>query len=536
MSELLTLLEPECVFLLRSGRYADALALTTSADLFKHSQRLRYFRAFAAMRLGRFVDALRWIQADPAITPILRRLEIEILCAFRRHREVVDRIQQSFEQFPQHAADFAFFSINELVFQRAFFEARYVIEHASKLLQQHQPGGVEDFREKRKYIDDTEESLGRVLLDPQYDLMQVGRRLSGIDVPCIKWNHVIAGEFGAVTAQVTDCFATMVSALRPAGLSIFYVSPSRSPVSIGDLPGPKSTSGFVLQGVQLTDVNGTPNLSARDGIIFPQLAARGSTTNAGFCVTGRGRDQIVRPKGFVLPPLGDVGYFNAVLNGLFGMLIWLRFFSDMPLLIPPGYNAILKDYARLLEAAPNSLVWDHDCEAYALNVGLTVFNEGRSIDAASLSMFQQLVSQFLLPKLPPARVSERIYISRRKARQRRLETEVDLETKLAAMSFSILYFEDLSPGEQIMACAQARIVVAPHGAGLTNLAFSKNLDLLVELIPQSYHVRGFENLARQLGANYVGVFGQSRPGADMTELSWSVDPDAIVTIVAALLV
>lgn len=533
MDQPLTQLEPECVALLSAGRYADTLDRLAHVNARDLSPRLRYLRAFTAMRLDRLVDALRWIQADPAVTPILRRLEIEVLCAFRRHREVVARIAQSFEHFPQGAADLAFFSLNELVFHRAFFEARFVIEHASDLFRKYQPGHLEDFQEKRKYVDDTEATLDKVLFDPRYDLIQVKRRLSGIDLPRVGWNQVTAGQLGTAAAQVTDCLAGVAVPSRPPGTSIFYVSPSQDPIAMSNLPDPKPTSGFVLRDVLLTDVNGTINLAVRDGIIFPQLTARGSTTNAGFCITDLGRNRIGYGKGFVLPPLGDVGYFNAVLNGLFGILIWICFFSDMPLVIPPGYNAILKRYAELLEINPNRLIWDYDCELYAFDVGLTFLNEGRHMDAVSLATFQQLVGQLLIPKLATVPVSDHIYISRRKARQRRLETEAELELALEKMGFRVVYFEDISPSEQIMVCAHARVVVAPHGAGLTNLVFSANLDLLIELIPESYHVRGFENLAQQLGAQYVGILGQSHAGSDMADLSWSVDVDAVAAIVGA---
>lgn len=518
--------------LLTDGKHDAALSLIARVEA-PLPQRLRHFRALAATRAGKTIDALRWIQADPEMTPVLRRLEIEVLCSFRCHRAVVDRIKQSFEQFPENAVDFAFFAVNELVFHRGFFEARYVVDQVVSLLRVRQPGVIQDMREKEKYIDDTESLLDRILFDEGFNLIPVSRRFVGLDIPRLSWSELVSRNIRTSCAQVPNCFGSRPIVGRPVGSSTFYVSPSRAPVQRPELPLPKPTMALVLEDIELTQIYGITNFATLNGQIFPQLTARGSTTNAGFCVTRRGIERTICSEAFILAPLGDVGYFNAILNGLFGILVWKESFSDVPLVVPSGYNPVLKQYCRLLAIEEASVIWDANCESFTFKRGITLFNEGRSIDSASLLTFQSLSRKFLIENLGPAQGSTLVYISRRQARQRRLETEPEIEAILAALGFSIVCLESVTPSEQIQVCESAQIIVAPHGAGLTNIIFSSNLKVLIELTPDTYHVRGFENLARQLGSQYIGIMGQSRVGTDMANLAWVIDPETVADIAKA---
>ena len=66
---------------------------------------------------------------------------------------------------------------------------------------------------------------------------------------------------------------------------------------------------------------------------------------------------------------------------------------------------------------------------------------------------------------------ERIYISRSKARYRRVLNEQELLPILAEYGFSIVYLEDCSVDEQVSIMKFANIVVGPHGTGLDNLLY-----------------------------------------------------------------
>ena len=106
------------------------------------------------------------------------------------------------------------------------------------------------------------------------------------------------------------------------------------------------------------------------------------------------------------------------------------------------------------------------------------------------------------PTLSP----ERIYISRSNA-SRALSSEAQLEDLLAADGFAIIHPETLSWSEQIFLFQNARVVVGPHGAGLSNLVFSPPGAVLVEITNGHHYNRCYEWLCHVAGHHYVPVSG-----------------------------
>lgn len=96
--------------------------------------------------------------------------------------------------------------------------------------------------------------------------------------------------------------------------------------------------------------------------------------------------------------------------------------------------------------------------------------------------------------------SPKIFISRRKAFSRRIMNETDVIKALSKLGFVDYVLEEMSFVEQVKLFAQAKIVVAPHGAGLTNIIFAQNLTV-IELISSSVPL-SFANVARGLGFRY----------------------------------
>ncbi|MCG8442173.1 MAG: glycosyltransferase family 61 protein, partial [Caulobacterales bacterium] len=74
-----------------------------------------------------------------------------------------------------------------------------------------------------------------------------------------------------------------------------------------------------------------------------------------------------------------------------------------------------------------------------------------------------------------------VYVSRDKA-SRKIANEEEVMAALTGEGFKKFFLEDLTVAEQIRAFAGADIVVAPHGAGNTNIIHSRHA-ALVELLP-----------------------------------------------------
>jgi capsular polysaccharide biosynthesis protein len=108
------------------------------------------------------------------------------------------------------------------------------------------------------------------------------------------------------------------------------------------------------------------------------------------------------------------------------------------------------------------------------------------------------------PASPQPDSAERIYISRRETYRRPMRNEEALEQELVARGFSIVRLEELRLSQQIEKFRSAKLVVAPHGAGLANLVFCKEGTLVYEMLPQ-HNVRStFFHLAQYHNLQYHG--------------------------------
>jgi capsular polysaccharide biosynthesis protein len=114
-----------------------------------------------------------------------------------------------------------------------------------------------------------------------------------------------------------------------------------------------------------------------------------------------------------------------------------------------------------------------------------------------------LLTEFTAPLLE--RVGgqgERLYITREKAGRRRVSNEAELCRLLEARGFRKVHAEELSWREQINAFAQAKVIVAPHGAGLANLVFCQPGARVVELFNRAYVNPCFGRLAALKALDY----------------------------------
>ncbi|MBC8010793.1 MAG: glycosyltransferase family 61 protein, partial [Burkholderiales bacterium] len=84
---------------------------------------------------------------------------------------------------------------------------------------------------------------------------------------------------------------------------------------------------------------------------------------------------------------------------------------------------------------------------------------------------------------------------------------------LAARGFATVCLEELGWAEQIAVFRRARVVVAPHGAGLANLAFCAPGTRVVELVGRAYFNPVFWRLAALRGLDYRPVLARAEGGA-----------------------
>ncbi|TQL69432.1 uncharacterized protein DUF563 [Nocardioides albertanoniae] len=95
----------------------------------------------------------------------------------------------------------------------------------------------------------------------------------------------------------------------------------------------------------------------------------------------------------------------------------------------------------------------------------------------------------------------RVYLSRARS-VRSFANEAAVEEMMAGLGFAIVYAEELSVAEQARVFGAVDIVVAPHGAGLTNLVFCRPGTRVVELFPDTYVKPDFYLRSKHLDADY----------------------------------
>jgi len=105
-------------------------------------------------------------------------------------------------------------------------------------------------------------------------------------------------------------------------------------------------------------------------------------------------------------------------------------------------------------------------------------------------------------------VKSRIYISRAKASKRRLLQEESILKILEAHNFKIVYAEELTYAQQVQLFYNAEIIVGVHGAGLTNILFSKQAQL-IELHPADQVRSHYFMICKALGFSYHYLLGSN---------------------------
>ena len=145
----------------------------------------------------------------------------------------------------------------------------------------------------------------------------------------------------------------------------------------------------------------------------------------------------------------------------------------------------------------------------------------------------------LVPKSPnnPS-LPARIYIDRRGTTNRPLVNEAEVIDALAGAGVMPIRLETLSLAAQAALFRQAELIVAPHGAGLTNLVFAPPGCRVVELVMDAYQHWAFRRLAALGNLDYDCVPGRALPDQKtdwVQDLRWNISPMHVQAAVAAAL-
>jgi hypothetical protein len=132
--------------------------------------------------------------------------------------------------------------------------------------------------------------------------------------------------------------------------------------------------------------------------------------------------------------------------------------------------------------------------------------------------------------LTDAKPGRLIYLARTDTKARVILNEQKLIERLAGLGFEIHTATGKPLVEQMRIFREAKFVVAPHGAGITNIIFAHPGTLLLELAQSTYQNTGMMRLAQAAGVRYYSelFFPENGGNADR---SWVVDVERVAIAV-----
>jgi capsular polysaccharide biosynthesis protein len=149
----------------------------------------------------------------------------------------------------------------------------------------------------------------------------------------------------------------------------------------------------------------------------------------------------------------------------------------------------------------------------------------------------------VLPRFPAAADSQRLYVTRRNDKLRRVDNEDQVIALLSRYGFRVIEPGRLGFAEQVSLFAGCQALISVHGAGITNCMFmppgARVLELFRRLTPESPLTNPcYWHLATASGLEYRYQFcahGQNNAGQDIDRVNIVVDLDRLRHNVEALL-
>ena len=157
---------------------------------------------------------------------------------------------------------------------------------------------------------------------------------------------------------------------------------------------------------------------------------------------------------------------------------------DFTLLYPEEWDNVAY-IQETLKAFPN-LKYKRIPAGVHIQVKNLLLPEVRPFTACFNGAELQMVHDYIVARLPEEYKSrsypERIYVTRRKAKYRKVANEQDVVALLEKYGFSVIDFDDMLFWDQVAQMQAEKVLVAVHGAGMANLIFTKPQTQILELL------------------------------------------------------
>ncbi|CAD5962300.1 UDP-N-acetylglucosamine--peptide N-acetylglucosaminyltransferase 110 kDa subunit [Planktothrix tepida] len=117
-------------------------------------------------------------------------------------------------------------------------------------------------------------------------------------------------------------------------------------------------------------------------------------------------------------------------------------------------------------------------------------------------------NKFLFPGINANNYPQRIYISRENANCRKVINESEFLPFLETLGFQTVCLEHLPFQEQVGYFANAEIIIAPHGSGLTNLIFCRPKTKVIEFLFPQWETSYYWQLCNIVSCEYYCCVGE----------------------------
>ncbi|MEM6610970.1 MAG: glycosyltransferase family 61 protein, partial [Cyanobacteria bacterium P01_C01_bin.72] len=226
-----------------------------------------------------------------------------------------------------------------------------------------------------------------------------------------------------------------------------------------------------------------------------------------------------------IPPIAKISGKVVLLSGLAGHVYYHWMFDILPrleLLRLSGIklkeidwfvvNSSSKSFQQEsldLLGIPLSKIIESDLQSYIQADELIVPSFPGYLDWVPEGTISFLRHTFL-PQINLTQTNNsKIYVSRAKAKNRKLVNESEVNQLLTAAGFVTVFLEEMSLLEQVAMFANAKVIVAPHGSGLTNLVFCSPGTKVVELFSPNYVRTDYWVISQQLSLEHYYIVGQN---------------------------
>jgi hypothetical protein len=136
----------------------------------------------------------------------------------------------------------------------------------------------------------------------------------------------------------------------------------------------------------------------------------------------------------------------------------------------------------------------------------------------SVRMLRKYLGEDVAARRPLATPTpNRVYVSRRRS-DRSFTNEAEIEAMLSQKGFAIVFTQDLDMADEIALFQQADTIVAPHGAGLTNLVWIKPGTRVVEILSPGMISDFFVRLADVVQADHTLCWARPDDGWGSVDL------------------